>query len=111
MFILKESVLKLQFQLENLKTSTNTNVEVLSDDDSDSALELNNENNKAESFISENIELSSKCRREISNTNLEKEDILQETEKETIKIQETSENNQNVDVKLENLIRENSWFY
>ena len=52
MFILKESILKLQFQLENLKTSNNTNVEVLSDDDSESALELNNENNKVKHFIS-----------------------------------------------------------
>ena len=34
-----------------------------------------------------------------------------EIEKETVKVQETSEKNPNIDMTLENIIRENSWLY
>ena len=89
--------------------SDNTVVEIISDEENSTDLSETVETIKK--IYSINVDPKTHIKQSSYNTNLEKEDIPQETEKETVKVQETSQKNPNIDMTLENLIRENRCLY
>ena len=106
---LKASVRELKNKLETLSMSDTTVVHIISVEENLPELSETVETIDKIDFI--NVDLQTPIKETNYNTNLEKEDIPPETEKETVKFQETSEKNPNIDITFDNLIRENSWLY
>ena len=81
-------------KLETLSMSDNTVVEITSDEEN--STDLSETVETIDKLDSINVDLQTLIKESRYNTNLHKEDIPQETKKETVKVQETSEKNQNI---------------